>query len=212
MTTSTSHLVDDGFEASLLELQPIHGLEKVRNTTLQEAIEFALEGDGVRHHGSQLLRDHKKECLAAVKQAKEFAEDLLRKDPSDPLSVEMIAAVNLYTQDSVFFKTLNASLRTPERAALKPFCAYLKLFLRALYRLPHVKQTLFRSVNVDLHGTYSGHFAAGRIFTTWDAMSCTTDLNVFSKPDFCDVKKSRTILSIDACQGYPIAKYSAYKV
>lgn len=59
------------------------------------------------------------------------------------LTPDMAAAIHAYTQESKFYKKLNALLRSRAREELKPFFPYMKLFLSAMHRLPPVKCTLY---------------------------------------------------------------------
>ena len=48
------------------------------------------------------------------------------------LSAHEIAALHLYTAESAFYRQLNATLRHPDRARVKPYFGYLRMFLEAL--------------------------------------------------------------------------------
>lgn len=59
------------------------------------------------------------------------------------LTPDMAAAIHAYTQESMFYKNLNAFLRDRAREKLKPFFPYLKLLLSGLRRLKAEKCTLY---------------------------------------------------------------------
>ena len=58
------------------------------------------------------------------------------------LTLDMVAAIHVYTQESPFYKKLNEMLRKRGREELKPYFPYLKLFLSAVKRLKGESCTL----------------------------------------------------------------------
>jgi hypothetical protein len=64
------------------------------------------------------------------------------------------AAIYLYSMPIPFFSHLNKALRDENRHALKPWFAYLKLFMHALEKLPSVQTDVWRGV---LGNTGSNH-------------------------------------------------------
>jgi uracil DNA glycosylase len=65
-----------------------------------------------------------------------------KKTAAAQLSADEIAALHLYTMESALYRELNAALRAPDRARVKPYILYLRLFLSALERLQPTAQSL----------------------------------------------------------------------
>jgi len=74
----------------------------------------------------------------------DFAKRLRLKRPrreqaAAGMSLDEIAAINLYTQDNQFHRALNLSLRTGQRRSACPFHPYLQILDSALSKLPPQK-------------------------------------------------------------------------
>merc|ERR1711997_168366 len=89
------------------------------------------------------------------------------------LSGNEAAAVHLYTTNHLY-KLLNAALRAEDRASVKKYFLYLRLFLHALEKLPKAKKNLYRGVALDL----SAQYKVGSEITWWAISSCTPDRKV----------------------------------
>lgn len=101
-----------------------------------------------------------------------FAE---RVRPNAPhLSEHEIAALFLYTTESVLYKELNASLRDPDRGRASAWLGYLQLLLSATAKLPRYGERLYRGVAKDLRHEYP----VGRTITWWGVSSCTSNAAV----------------------------------
>jgi hypothetical protein len=75
--------------------------------------------------------------------------------PTVDLSIDEMAAIHLYTQETPFHAAVNVLLRAERRALLQPLLPYLKLLIGALKRLPtQAPCTLYRRSSVDLGATY----------------------------------------------------------
>jgi len=73
------------------------------------------------------------QCIAA---AEAKADELLSAGPDEHgLSRDEIAAINLYTQESVY-RPLNRALFSKERGAVKPYWGYIRLLQQALFKVP----------------------------------------------------------------------------
>jgi hypothetical protein len=84
------------------------------------------------------------------------------------LTPEESASIHLYTMEnqpssSSFYGLLNAALRNEDRDSLKPYFAYLKLILTALFKTPSVKGVFWRGVRADLIHQYP----KGKRVTWW---------------------------------------------
>ncbi|CAF1340931.1 unnamed protein product [Adineta steineri] len=119
--------------------------------------------------------------------------DLLMRDES--------AAVYLYSMSSPFFRFLNEALRAEDRHALKPWFAYLKLFMTALKKLPSIKAVVWRGV----YGDVSSVFADNNIDIWWSVNSTSLDLE--SIRPF--LGEHGTLFAIEAKCGKDISQFSA---
>jgi uracil DNA glycosylase len=120
------------------------------------------------------------------------------------LSRDEIAALHLYTLASAFYKQLNAALRAPDRRAITPYRAYLRLFLSALARLPRTNTPLYRGVARDLRRDY----AEGRVITWWGVSSCTPKIEVARA--FLGANGRRVLFEVHAHRAVSIRRFSAY--
>ena len=149
--------------------------------------------------------------------ATKFARRKLRREVNDGtaqssttdchgLSVDEIAAINLYTQDAVY-PTLNEHLRAQDREELKPFFPYLALLLTALMKLPSVpKCVVYRGVKgVDLRSLHP----IEETVVWFNFSSCTTDGKVASS--FLGPSGPRTLFAVTVEHGKDIQQYSSYK-
>lgn len=62
------------------------------------------------------------------------------------LTVDEIGAINLYTQNTPFYRVLNEVLRSRKRDDAKQLLSYLKLLITGINKLPVTKTTLFRGM------------------------------------------------------------------
>ena len=136
---------------------PILGLKDEPILSFEEAVS----------HWQRLSSDvlDKDDVALAVECAKSTARKRKAMNPADPLTLDQIAAIHLYTQQSPIYSVLNAQLRNHDRNALKPAFPYLKLFLTALYSLPPVSSvTVYRGIKGDL----SAKFRDGTEHQWWE--------------------------------------------
>lgn len=103
-----------------------------------------------------------------------------------------------------FFSRLNKALRAEERHALKPWFAFLKLFVTALEKLPSTKRTVWRGVRGDVYPI----FADGDVHIWCSVISCSMDLTVVERY----VGEAGTLFAIDAIHGKDISAFSAFPV
>jgi hypothetical protein len=134
------------------------------------------------------------------------------KNPPDDLTQDESAAIHLYTMqfdtDPSFYQLLNSTLRGENRDNLKPWFAYLKLFLTALYKLPSHPQTIWRGIRgLDL----SKQYPTGSKFAWWGVSSCTASLEVLQAETFLGRKGMRTLFSIESQNGKVIVPHSYFK-
>lgn len=161
--------VTKGLSTRLTDIQgvqaqsPISGLKNTKDCPLKEAIEI------IQKNCSDLQNENMEGPLLLATMA---AEAL----PSNPheLTHDEIAAIHIYTQEIPFYRVLNERLRSEKRNLLVPFFPYLKLFLRAIYRLPVVKCPVYRGVKLDL----GGNFVEGKRYIWWGMSSTAAKIGV----------------------------------
>jgi hypothetical protein len=172
---------------SLSELQeanrnPIYGYQHLLVLTLEEATKEIIPlVPGVANYVSTA----KKECNRH--------STLLTRDES--------AAIYLYSMQTPIFSSLNNTLRTKSRPALKPWFAFLNLFITALKKLPSTKDIVWRGINDDV----SSMFVDNDVQIWWSVNSCSMALNVV---EFYLGEKG-TVLAIDAIHAKDISAFSA---
>ncbi|CAF4288718.1 unnamed protein product, partial [Adineta steineri] len=127
-----NRFVDDNIsELQAANRNPIHGYEELVLMPLEQAVEkIAPFIDNI----TKYVQDAKRNCNHNL--------NILTWDES--------AAIYLYTMPSPFFSSLNKRLRAEDRHALKPWFAFLKLFLTALEKLPSTKVSVWRAVSCDV--------------------------------------------------------------
>ena len=122
---------------------------------------------------------------------------------SDHLTLDESAAIYLYTMSIDFFSDLNQTLRAKNRSALKPWFAFLKLFMSALKKLPSSKTTVWRAVANDIGTSLMDNDES----IWWSVNSTSTNLNVvqvFLNND------TGTLFAIDTSHGKMISEYSNF--
>ncbi|CAF4598978.1 unnamed protein product, partial [Didymodactylos carnosus] len=123
------------------------------------------------------------------------------KNPQDDLTQDESAAIHLYTMNwtpriRCLYYVLNQTLRTENRELVKPWFAYLKLLLTALYRLPSVPRTIWRGIRIDL----SMRFVGEEDVTWWGFSSCTETPKVLEET-FLGKEGIRTLFEIECLHG-----------
>jgi hypothetical protein len=161
---------------------PIFGYEDLPLLTLEEAVEKIIPP--ISH-----LMDY----VATAKKKYNPHSSLLTRDES--------AAIYLYSMGTPFFSCLNEILRAENRHALKPWFAFLKLFITALEKLPSTKATIWRGVNFDDTLT----FVDDETHIWWNINSCSMALNIVQP----FLGKQGTLFAIDAIHGKDISAFSA---
>jgi uracil DNA glycosylase len=120
------------------------------------------------------------------------------------LSAHEIAALYLYTCESLLYRQMNATLRLPDRDRVRPYFPYLRLFFAALSKLQGHKGSLWRGVALDLRGQYP----AGGTVTWWGVSSCTSKLAVAQ--GFLGTRGRRMLFEVTPVQAVSIRRYSAF--
>mmetsp|Transcript_56620 Transcript_56620/g.165587 ORF Transcript_56620/g.165587 Transcript_56620/m.165587 type:complete len:501 (+) Transcript_56620:80-1582(+) len=105
-------------------------------------------------------------------------EELAKKQagkPSRKMEAPLYGSIMLYTANAIY-RDLNQCLRDENRAKLRKYFKYLRLFFESMACLPKRKVTLWRGLSVDLHG--NSQYKVGNTVTWWGVSSCTADINV----------------------------------
>jgi uracil DNA glycosylase len=139
-----------------------------------------------------------------LKRSHEYGQQNASSSAAGGLIADEIAAVYLYTTESVFYRKLNGALRDPDRAKVKPFFGYLRLLMSALAKLKGYTGSLWRGVAADLRGQYP----KGRTVTWWGVSSCTAKRSVAAS--FIGSSGKRTLFEVIPAQAVSIRRYSAF--
>lgn len=138
-----------------------------------------------------------------VQRSLSFAKKLEARDGAE-LTDDEVAALYLYTTESPLYRQLNASLRDRDRAKVRPYFGYLRLFLSALSKLKGSTASLYRGVRGDLRAQY----AEGSTITWWGVSSCTPKLAVAT--GFLGGSGRRMLFEVTPGAAYSIRRFSAF--
>jgi hypothetical protein len=162
---------------------PIHGYQHVRVMALERAVE---------------------RLVPVVEDINKYVDDAKRKcnRTSNLLTWDESAAIYLYTMSTPFFACLNDTLRAEQRYALKPWFAFLKLFMHALKKLPSSSLKVWRAVSGDI----DSFVVNNNVIIWWSVNSCSTNLSVIQ----IYLHDRGIVFAIDAIDGKNISEYSAF--
>jgi hypothetical protein len=163
---------------------PIYGYQHLPILTLEEATEKII-----------LLVPDITDYVTEAKKNCNQNSDLLTHDES--------AAIYLYSMPISFFQCLNIALRAENRDTLKPWFAFLKLFITALEKLPSTKTTVWRGVSGDV----SSKFVDNVVQTWWSVNSCSMALDVVE----IYLGTTGTVFAIDTIHAKDISKFSLFE-
>jgi hypothetical protein len=110
---------------------------------------------------TRLNLDEPKDALRVhMNSARRMSRNLILRALKDGrpevLNEDQICSIYMYTAPSPFYRILNALLRDKQRAGLKPFAPYLRLFIGALHALPERATHVYRGVKRNLVGRCFG--------------------------------------------------------
>ncbi|CAF4271608.1 unnamed protein product, partial [Rotaria sordida] len=137
------------------------------------------------------------------------------KNPADDLSVDESASIALYTMewepytDSLYY-ILNSTLRSEDRANLKPWFLYLKLIITALSRLPSLNLSIYRGVKGIVASEHEKYKVGSRL-VWWGFSSCSAIRDISENDHFLGQTGARTLFVIDCTKGKDIGKHSYFK-
>jgi len=127
------------------------------------------------------------------------------KQAGKRLTMDKIAAIQLYTQESSLYQQLNKQLPKYDHSKAVPFLPFTKLFLTALYKLLAKSHNVWPGVKSDL----SKHLSWGKEKTWWAFSSCTGKLEVLENGMFMGKLGHCTMFHIRAMCVYNISMYLA---
>eukprot|EP00045_Choanoeca_perplexa_P010377 m.104703 g.104703 ORF g.104703 m.104703 type:complete len:568 (-) comp15257_c0_seq1:88-1791(-) len=128
-----------------------------------------------------------------------------QQNASSKLSSDEVAAIRLYTHESPLYRRLNAALRDANRAKLRPFFLYLRLFLEALGKVQPYTSPLWRGVRLDLTKLYQ----KGSTVTWWGVSSCSQSQQVAE--NFMGSSGTRMLFEVHASSAVGIKPFSAFQ-
>ena len=123
---------------------------------------------------------------------------------SNILTCDESAAIYLYSMPTSFYSDLNKALRDGSRNALKPWFAFLNLFIHALKKLPSLEIDVWRGVSGDV----GSDFIKNDVRTWWSVNSCSKDLKVVE----LYLGEEGTVFCIKSCYGKDISSFSAFPI
>lgn len=185
--TSISRFLDAA-EEPVQMLVPIEGYEKKELLPLGEAVKAIKD----------MLFNLDAMTYTALRNAEE---------PSDGLTTDESAAINLYTMQwseshQSLYEILNRTLRSARRNDLKPWFSFLKLLLTALHKLPSLKTTLWRGICGDVDKEYK------KDKVWWGFSSCTEKRDVAES--FLNHSDTRTLFKINCSNGRSVRSHSYF--
>ena len=177
-------------EEPLVIYAPINGYEQMPLVSLEEAIQplVSLVPD-VR----EMLRQVKEHC----------------SEMKDGLTSNESASIMLYSmewtpRENSFSRILNKALRHEDREGLKPWYPYLKLFMKALSKLPSINCYVYRGVQ----GDFSDEYVQGKTFVWWSFALCARSIDILEKEPHYGRARQRTRFKIECKSGKDIRQHS----
>lgn len=141
-------------------------------------------GDQEPEDLAALLNSGDEDVQTGVHCALQFAVGHLGDDRAEgrryAMTVDEVAAIHIYTQETQLYQTLNATLAAQNHVAVKPFLPYIKLLLTALYKLPVVKGSVTRGVDKRM-GNLSETYVEQQPVKLWRFNSSTRTVEVMGK-------------------------------
>jgi serine/threonine protein kinase len=152
---------------------------------------------------------------AQVEEAFAFAISKVHSGRSQGLTVEQVAAINLYTQESPFYKGLNGALGgwgSGGQAAIHNYLLYIKIAMGALAALPQFETTVYRGIRgVSLETLLKGK-GIGDVLAWWAFTSTTGTSDVLRDPMFFGVGAEhgeRVVFVMEVKSGVQVKSFSA---
>lgn len=116
-----------------------------------------------------------------IELAIEFAQKLVNSAKGYGLTLDQIAAIHIYTQETPFSRVLNAYLTSTSVTAaadLERYIPYIVLLLSALDRLPPVEAQLYHGVKLPVEDCLGPGVMIGDVITWWTVTRTTVTSDV----------------------------------
>jgi hypothetical protein len=198
-------LVRDGETETATAAAPLAGLATTLLVGLREAVAAAEKH--VTCAGG--LSTQLEEALA-------FATSKVHSGRSLGLTIEQVAAIHLYTQESPFYKGLNGALGGwgvgGGQAAIPHYLPYIKIVMGALALLPTITTIVYRGIRGVPLATLLKGKGIGDILAWWAFTSTTGTSDVLRDPDFFGVGAEhgeRVVFVIEIESGVRVKQFSS---
>lgn len=192
----------DEYEIIDENASPLRALASVKLVDFKSAVAAA--------EANPYCRDLKEQMENAL----HFARGVVANGMSFGLTLDQIASIHLYTQESPFYKALNGALGgwgKGGRAAVVHFLPYIKLVCGALDLLPKVTTVVYRGIkNVAVEAVLNGA-AVGDTLHWWAFTSTTGTPDVLRDPSFFGIGEeegNRVVFKIQVKNGVRIKTFS----
>ena len=162
--------------------------------------------DGYKQYPCMTLEDATKKIVPFINDLSKYVFDAKQKCNrySTNLTWDESAAIYLYSMPISFFSRLNETLRAENRDALKPWFAFLKLFVSALEKLPSLEITVWRGFVSDV----GFDLFENDLQIWWSVNSCSRALDVVGPY----VGERGIVFAIGATHAKDVSEYSAFPV
>ena len=152
---------------------------------------------------------------AQLEEAFAFATSKVHSGRSKGLTVEQVAAINLYTQESQFYKGLNGALGgwgVGGQAAIHYYLPYMKILMGALDALPPIETIAYRGIRgVSLETLLKGK-GVGDELAWWAVTSATETADVLRDSQFFGIGAEhgeRVVFVIEVKSGVRVKSFSS---
>jgi len=131
------------------------------------------------------------------------------QNPEEGLTSDESASIALYTmewypKEKSFFYILNETLRSENNQQMKPWFRYLKLVFKALSKLQTVSLIVYQGTNIDV----SGDYPKGKVFTSWEFLTCTASIKTLENEEIFGKTGRRTLFTIECRSGKDIKQHA----
>jgi hypothetical protein len=198
-------LVRDGETETAIEEAPLAGLATTPLVGLREAVAAAEKH--ITCAGGLSVQ---------LEEAFAFAISKVHSGRSLGLTIEQVASIHLYTQESPFYKGLNGALggwgAGGGQAAIKHYLLYIKIAIGALSLLPTISTTVYRGIRGVSLATLLKGKGIGDILAWWAFTSTTGTSDVLRDPDFFGVGAEhgeRVVFVIEIESGVRVKQFSS---
>lgn len=210
MVATTSTIVTDSVvttSSTVVADPPITTVETATPSAIDSNRDSPIEGFELEALVG--FMDAVKPLKSLVSEFESIAQDCFDacKEPKDGLTQDESAAIKFYTKDASSreispYYLLNQYMREKNRAVLRYWHPYLRLFMHALHKLPSQDTIVYRG----MHRNYGDAFPLGESYC-WQFMSCTTNFSTLA--DFLGTGGNGTFFGIKCYSGKKIANHSA---